>query len=909
MGGQTKLVGRQRELSQLSQIFGDGSASAVLVSGEPGIGKTALMTQVCGEAVARGWRVVTILGVEAEESFALGGLNQVVFALQDVLTDLGERDSAALAPVLCGEVDSSSSTMQLMVALLNLLTEAARAQPVLLVIDDVQWLDEVSATVLGAIGRRLTQQRVRIVVGLRVPSKSAFPSAGWTELRVDPMSAEDSAQLLAESAVRMSATDRAAILTVAAGNPLALVELPRCAEQVTGWSARVPLSERLVSVFAGRLSRLDVLTRAKLLRAALDGTTTIARLRHRGRYLLAGVQEAVDEGLLIVNPLGQSVFRHPLVSAAVIHLSSEAERRDAHRDLAELYSDVPVRRAVHLAAAASEPDQEVADMLARAAEVSVRQGGLGVAIEWLYRAAELSTDAQRRAALTADAVFFAARAGRFDKAQDISDAIDTDGEESAATVLLNAYAAFHGRGEVVTTHRPLIAALQRAEALDDPTVNQLVQLLLTITNFAGGYERWRDANDVVEPVSARVDPAILLFRRRYSDVVSTAAAVRAVLAERLPRLASLGPREVSQLAYPAYSVDEMAELRAPLALSYEKFRAEGPSIDAMAAGCAVMLDLMATGGWEQAEQVGAECLDMARQIQGGELLKHHFLANLGVLAAWRGELDAARRYAAEVTRWSQPRGLGMYLDFARRITVLVALAESDFDAAYQAAVSLCPPDLFPPFTNQVGDCMLDLVEAALQSGHIEEARAHVAVVARLRIAEVSPRVEALTLAISAMIAPDTQAEELYEAALGHPGLADFPFEHARITLSHGMWLRRQRRHTQARAALNLAAKAFDHLGAKPWTDRANAELRAAGAPGNRTVKLNAPLSPQERRVAELASSGATTKQIAAQLTLSPRTVDTHLRKIFMKLGITSRVALNEALRQLDSVDGEKSTVR
>ena len=899
MDGQTKLVGRHLELSQLNRIFDEDTASAVLVSGEPGIGKTALMTQVCDEAVTRGWRVVTILGVKAEQPFALGGLNQLVCALQDVFAELGERDRAALAPVLCGEVDSSSSAMQLMVALLNLLTEAARGQPVLLVVDDVHWLDDISTTVLGAIGRRLAHQRVRILAAKRVPSQSMFPSAGWTELCVDPMSAEDSAQLLAESAVRMSDADKVAILRLAAGNPLALIELPQCAEQVTGWTARLPLSERVVSVFDDRLSRIDAATRAKLLRAALDGTTTVARLRHRGRYLLSDVQEAVDAGLLIVNPTGQSVFRHPLVSAAVMHQCGEQEHQDAHRDLAALYDDVPVRRAVHLAAAATEPDQEVADLLARAAQLSVRHGGLRVAIEWFHRAAELSTDPHRRAALTADAVFFAARAGRFDKAQDISDAIGTGQEESAATVLINAYSAFHGRGEVITTHRPLISALERAEALDDPTVNQLVQLLLTITNFAGGYERWRDANEVLEPLSARVDPGILLFRHRYSDVATTAAAVRALLAERLPRLASLGPRDVSQLAFPAYSVDAMAELRAPLASSYEKFRAEGPSIDAMATGCAVMLDLMAAGHWEQAEQVGAECLDMARQIQGGELLKYHFLANLGVVAAWRGELDAARRLTTEVTEWSKPRGLGMYLDFARRITVLIALAEADFDAAYQAAVSMCPPDLFPPFTNQVGDGMLDLVEAAVQSGHIQEARAHVAVVARLRIAEVSPRVEALTLAISAMIAPDTQAGELYEAALSHPGLAGFPFEHARITLSHGMWLRRQRRHTQARNTLTLAAKAFDHLGAKPWTDRANAELRAAGAPGNRTVYPNTPLSAQEQRIAELAAGGVTTKKIAAQLTLSPRTVDTHLRKIFIKLGINSRAALSEALRQRD----------
>ena len=151
-----------------------------------------------------------------------------------------------------------------------------------------------------------------------------------------------------------------------------------------------------------------------------------------------------------------------------------------------------------------------------------------------------------------------------------------------------------------------------------------------------------------------------------------------------------------------------------------------------------------------------------------------------------------------------------------------------------------------------------------------------------------------------MTAPDPEAGEIYESALIHPGLADYPFEHARITLAQGMWLRRQRRHTLARDTLKRAAKAFDHLGARPWADRAQAEFRASAATGRPATERNAPLSPQERRIAELAGAGATTKQIAVQLTVSPRTVDTHLRNLYPKLGVTSRAALSEALRQLDS---------
>ena len=894
-----RLVGRQTELSLLTKIFSEDTGHPVLISGQAGVGKSALMAQMCDQAAADGWLVVRVLGVETEESFALGGLHQLVTGLRGVLAELDEQDRAALAPVSGAELDSPVSAMQLTVAVLNLLTAAGKAQPVLLVVDDVQWLDEVSATVLGAIGRRLAHQRVWILAGMRVPSRSTFTTTGWTELALDPLDAESSEQLLACSAEPLTAAGRAAILSAAAGNPLALVELPHSVGQVQQWTAQVPLTERLVSVFGWRLEALDSSVRSELLRAALDGTTVSAQVTNHGRYEMTDVQQAVDSGLLVANPLGMNVFRHPLVRDAVIHRASARERRDAHRDLAELYSDVLVRQATHLAAATSGPDQDVADLLAGAAQMSVLQGGLKVASEWLRWAAELSTDPARRAALRADAVFFAARAGRLDAAQNISEGTAGGEENSLAVVLANAYGDVHGRGEIVTAHRQLINALERGDPLDDQTLAQLVPLLLTITNFAGDYERWRQTNDALEPLSPRVDPAILILRHRFDDTATTAETVRAVLADRVSRLASLGPRDVNQLAFPAFCVDAMAAIRTPLTTFYDKFREDGASMDAMAMGCALMLDLMAIGKWQQAEQLGAEGLDMAERIQE-VLIRHYFLTNLGVLAAWQGDLDAARRYAAELTEWAQPRSLGLFLEFALRITVLVALAEADFETAYQAAVSICPPERLPPFSYQVSAGMLDFVEAAVNTGRIDEARTHVAVATRLRIAEVSPRAEALIIAASAMTAPDPEAGELYESALIHPGLADYPFEYARITLAHGMWLRRKRRHTEARAALTLAANKFEYLGARPWADRAHSELRAADAPGNRAVDRNAPLSPQERRIAGLAATGATTKQIAVQLTVSPRTVDAHMRNVFAKLGITSRAALSEALRQRDS---------
>lgn len=900
----SSLIGREAELSELNRVLTQDAERAVVVSGEPGVGKTALIEHVGRRAEADGWRVVPITGVPAEESFALGGLNQMVLGLADVESHLDEQDRLVLSAVLGRDPDSEVAMLPLVMALLNLLSAAGCTRPVLLMVDDVQWLDTISAKVLAAVGRRLSDPAVRIVAGLRMPHESAFSGAGWTELPLSSLGPQDSERLLALAGASLTAAARTAILAAAEGNPLALSELPRFSGRFDYDLATLPLTERLVAVFGARLEQLSAGVRKELLRAALDGTAGGVPSPSGARYVMRNVQSAVKAGLLVVNPLGENVFRHPLVRAAIIHQADPQERRDAHRNLAGLYDEVLVRRAAHLAAAVSEPDQGVADVLARAAKLSIRRGGLAVGVEWLRRAVELSTDPDRRAELLADAVFAAVRAGQLDGTEDLIESTGAGDGDSVLAVLADAYRAFHADGEVITTHRRVLDALTHADALDNKTVNRLAYLLMSITNYSGSALHREQTNAALLALEKRLDPAVLMYRTGIDDIAGTVSAARSMLTGLVKLLPQLPPQRMMLLSFPAYCLGAMAEFRAPLQQAFAQLSENGASVDAVESGRVVVLDMIATGHWAQAEQIGADCLAMAQHLEGSQLRRHQLLADLGVLAAVRGDADTARRYADEVRAWSGPRGLQRLLDAADRIEVRIALAEADYEAAYQAAICVSPPGRWPLHNiHEVGEDMLDSVEAALRTGRLDEAGALTAEAVRLNLAEISPRVAALTMAISAMTATDSEAGELYRSALALPGITEFPFEHARILLAQGMWLRRARRHTKARAALRLAAEVFEHLGARPWSERARAELRAAGASVKHSRGETDPLSPQERRIAEFAASGSTSKEIAAQLSLSPRTIDAHLYRLFRKLGVNRRAALGTALREFDSRAG------
>jgi DNA-binding CsgD family transcriptional regulator len=892
----TGLIGRDNELAELEQFLAGSGRGAVAVRGDAGVGKTALTDEFLSRAERDGWRVLRVTAVEAEKSFVLSGLNQMVFGLRDELASLDAHERNVLAPVLGADPTQSPSPMPLTMAMLALLTAAARERPVLLVVEDAHWLDELSTTVLGAAGRRTSDPRLRIVATVRSQPGADAVVEGWDEIRLLPLPDADAGRIIDRMSLSLNAATRQAILDLAEGNPLALQELPRYAGQIDSFTASLPLTERLVAVFGNRLRQLDARVRTELLRAALDGARANTSAESASRYVMVDVDAAIDEDLLTVGPSGDVVFRHPLVRAAVIHQAGAAERRAAHAYLADLYDDVLVRRATHLSAAATGPDQSVADLLEQAARLSIRRGGATVAVDWLRRAAVLSVDSSRREALRAEAAFVASQTSRFDDAQQLAEEAGVY-EESAAAVLTTAYLALYRDGAVTDSHHRILAALSRADALDHDTVVRLVKVLLTITMYSAAERLWRQTDQAVDRLSDRLDADALLYRDAWGDVSRRGHTVGSRLAERRDQLTTLEPWDVMRLGVTAYYVDRLADFRGTLTRLFQREHDRGAVTNAMTMLHLLLLDQIRSGAWDQA----AESVRIGMELTAthhNDLFRCQFVAYDGLRAACTGDTDTARRCASEITAWAGPRRLGFLLAYTDRIAVLTALAEGDYEGAYAAAVRRGPAGTFAPYSHQAVDGVLDLVEAAVHSGHREGAVAHVAEATRLRLGDISPRLDALVAGCQAITAPDADAGRLFESALSSECLTGFPFEHNRIRLAYGMWLRRQRHTTEARDALTLAADGFGSLGAQPWETRARNELRATGAAVKRATEPTVTLSAQERTIAELAAAGHTNKQIAAQLYLSPRTVGAHLYRIFPKLGVSSRAALGQALREL-----------
>jgi DNA-binding CsgD family transcriptional regulator len=910
------LIGRDGELALLRAFRqqAETEGAALLLVGEPGMGKTQLLDAIASATSAAGGRVLRAGGVEFEADVSFSALNQALLPLLGEFAQLGATHRDALNAALGFVAGAAPDRLVVSSATSALLRQVAAAQPVLVAVDDLQWLDRASAGVLGFIARRVAGSRVGFLGAARLGEASFFERSGLPEYELGPLDRESANSLLSARFPSLAPRVRERVLAEAEGNPLALLELPTALSgpqraALTRLPTVLPLGRSLEGLFASRVSELPGPTRDLLLLTALDGTGDLRVLRaaHDTEQGLEDLAHAEEARLVHVDESSHRlVFRHPLIRSAVVQHSTHRQRRLAHAALAELLTDQPDRRAWHLAEAAIEPDESVAQLLEQAAHRILRRGDAVGAVSALTRASELSPSGTDRSRRLTDAAYIGAdvTGGVRNVSQLLADARQADPQlgSSLPVAIAAAYALLNADGDIVTAHSLLVGAIKsRTEPYpaDEPALIEALQTLLYVCLWALRADLWPPFHAALARLTGHT-PAVLELRmavQTRADPVRTAT--RPVLEQLDAALASLQDEtdlvRIDRVIRAAIDVDRTSDCRATLWRLIGDGRDGGAVTAAIFAIMHLGITDFFTGDWDEAQQLADEGLTLC-ETYGYGLLAWPFRRTQALIAAARGDEHTARTLSDEMTEWAKPRRVGLIQVYAHHTRELAALGAGDFEHAYQQVTQISPPGVLPSHVGYALWVALDLVEAAVHTNRHTEAASHIAAMRDADIAAISPRLAVVATGSAAIAAPQDRATQLFEEAIAIPGAHHWPFELARVQLAYGEHLRRAGAVSESRPHLEAAREIFEHLGARPWATRASGELRATGQTKPRAHTHAAEqLTPQEREIAQLAAAGLTNKQIAERLFLSHRTVGAHLYRLFPKLGITSRAALRDAL--------------
>lgn len=909
------LVGRGPDLARLGVFIADipRSGGALLLLGEPGVGKTALLAAAARDAEGDGIRVLRTVGVQYRAQAGYSALQQLLASSPKT------RTHAASVPVLAAALglgrDAPAGHDAVTDAVVSLLADLSRGIPTLLLVDDVQWLDHASAVVLGQVARRLLGTGAGMVCAARPGDESFFDYGGLPLHELGPLGDAAAEELLTRRFPALAPRVRRRLMADAEGNPLALLELPaaltdsqRSASQAL--PKRLPLTHRLQSAFASRIKGLPAATRHLLLVAALEGSGNMQVVRRAvaDRCGLEHLAPAERGQLVYVDDVtGRLGFRHSLLRSAVVDLSTSDQRRSVHRALAAAWIGVAEQRAWHLAQAAVEPDEQVAALLEQVADVSAGRADGPDAVAALLRAADLSPAPYEQARRLAKAAYVGANmTGSRDVPRLVEDArhIAPDGNCPVAAVaaaihLLNCY------GEIETIHRLLGSAIVRLPGpFDpaDPTMSEAFATLLMVCFYGGRAELWQ-AFDEAAAKYRDVPELLALARITYADPARARPADLARLDAALAALpAAASPGTILMASTACAYVDRMGTLEDQLSRLAEGARTAENTFQGIKAMFMLGSHYWFAGRWCELRRLVREALELCGEFHypvrnwPGHLL-------LARVAAACGDFEAARATADRMEQWAGPRRADGIRHYAAHIRTLMALSEGDFEAAYRHASVLAPAGSLPPFAAHALLVIMDLAEAAVRTGRRDKALDHVRAAQDAGLAAFSPRLNLVVLASAALAAEDDdEADAVFCQALAVEATERWPFDLARVQLYYGERLRRGKAPARARHHLSAAAELFARLGAAPWHERAGKELRACGSPPRtqsaRTQAAGIVLTPQQWEIASLAAAGLSNKQIGEKLFLSPRTVSTHLYQLFPKLGITSRAALRDALDRL-----------
>lgn len=905
-----QLYGRARETGVLDDMLASATqhGAALVLLGEPGIGKSSLVAAAAARARASGFQILTATGVQSEAELPFAGLHQLTRALHAGVDALPSPQREAMLAAFGRTSSATPDLFLIALATLDLLADAAVHSPLLVIVEDAQWLDRPTCDVLTFVARRLESDPIMLLIALREGSQSVLLNAGLTELQLAPLSNEDAGALLDARAPRLTAAIRRRVLQEARGNPLALVELPVPLRDETlhddmGVPTSLQLTARLERTFVSRYAELPLATRTALLVAAVDDAAEVGEVLQAATSMrarpvtLADLTPAAAARLADIDQT-ELTFRHPVIRSAIRQAASLADRLAAHRALAACLENQPDRRAWHRAASVIGRDEDAAGELVAAAARARARGALSVSVDALERAADLTPDPARRVERLLSAAELAFELGRRDVvARLIRDAEPllpmVRGPLAEARVTL-----VRGWGDtrVPQLHRlqSIVAIAEGARSAGDADVAW--NLLWRLAQRCFWADPGREATDIV--VRAAEQAGSLDLDPRALAVVAYAAPLdRAnTVIDRLSRWSvTTGGGEAARLLGSAAVVVGAFELSVPfLAAAAATLRGQGRL--GQLSRILVMQGWSATclADWQLAVPVLDEAVRLATETgeavwaAGGQAMK-------AILAALRGEPAMAAALTLEAEQSVISTGATHMLAYVQVARGLTALGEGRHADAYAELHRIF--DRADPAHHVVPCCWYigDLAEAAVHSDHRVEARALLEELQPLIQDTKSAWIQTAMRFARAQLADDAEADVLFQEALD-TDMTLWPFQRGRLLLAHGAWLRRRRRVSESRSPLRSARDTFDALGAIQWAERARQELRATGETSRRReVEAWDKLSAQEIQIASMAAEGLSNREIGRKLYLSHRTVGSHLYRAFPKLGITSRVQLSSAL--------------
>ncbi|PZG24133.1 LuxR family transcriptional regulator [Micromonospora craterilacus] len=908
----SKLFGRHAEVEQLSDFVTGvrNRGDAWLIRGEPGVGKSSLIAAAADLAVAAQMRLLRASGSEFEADVSYSCLNQLLLPVHADLERLPPGPREALAVALGFRAGPPPDALLVCNAALLLVKAVAADVPVVLLVDDIQWIDRASAVVLSFIARRLDGCRAGLLASARTGTASLLDPRGLTEIVVPPLDDEAAGHLVDATFPQLTPRIRQRLLDLAQGNPLALMELPSTlVGAVHRTAARpevVPLSERLQALFAARIAELPEPTRQLLLLATFEGTGDIRVLRavpddQPGLADLAPAERA--QLVRVDDATARIAFRHPLIRSAIVAMSTHEERRNAHVALADALRGDQERRAWHLAAAAVGPDEAVAELLEDAAHRVMLRGDAFAAVAALIRAAELSLTSSGRGRRLAEAAYIGAEAsGAIDDAKTLlTDArrAAPDGTGSLHAANAAAFLMLNGDGDVNTAHRLLVGAIETGDhgyRAEDPALIEAMHTLLLLCWYGSAPEYWEPFYQALGRLQPQPPEVLALASRTFPDPVRTGASalpqIDAIL-DSLPDDAD--PTRIMRIGTASVYLDRLADCRESSWRLVQHGRDGGPPRRHLGALMHLCLDDYLVGRWDEAEELAREGQRVCAE-GGFSFFAWYFRYNRAIITAGRGRFDEAYALADEMSHWALPRGVSAAALFAHHPRTLAALGQGDWDAAFRHAAAMSPPGVLASHVPHCTWVMFDLVEAAVRTGRMVEARAHVEAMRSADVAALSTRMALILAGAEVLVLDDEAAATRLEELLATPAAERWLFEASRIRLVLGEKLRRARSPSHARRHLLAARDGFVAMAATPWLERTHAELRATkyrltDVPSDGPLALTA----QELQIAQLAATGLTNKQIAERLYLSHRTVGAHLYRIFPKLGVASRAGLRDAL--------------